>query len=229
MNKQPEPLNNIEEQLIEHYRQHHDLQPSAAIDACIMQAAASAAASAANKTQQARSNSVFTRLHSWLFGGDRAGRWPVALASVMLIGIAAGLVFKVNAPTSPLYDAPATQQYAAPMSAPAAEPQMQSRKMEKAQIEQTPQVSAVAPASAPPVMTDDARAERRVPKTDRAKKTKTDSVVSVDAQTHAQLLSIIALRKAGDQRGADAALQQLHKRVPELDIEAQLLHLSAHE
>ncbi|SFT85537.1 hypothetical protein [Pseudomonas marincola] len=225
MSKQPNPLDASEQQLIEHYRTHHDLQPSAVTDASIMQAASAAASAAARAAKKpAASSSALSRLHAWLFAGERGGRWPVALASVMVIGVAVGLVFNTVEPEPTNYDGPAARQYAAPAMH---EQQASKKVLERSQAQQTPQLSAP---SAKPEMEAAApapMAPASVASMASSAESKPDNLqLAVDEQTHAQLLEILDLRKAGDTAAANARIQRLQQRLPALDIEQQLKRLA---
>lgn len=230
MSKQPNPLDASEQQLIEHYRTHHDLQPSAVTDASIMQAA-SAAARAAKKP--AASSSVLSRLRAWLFAGERGGRWPVALASVMVIGVAVGLVFNTVEPEPTNYDSTAARQYAAPAMH---EQQASKKVLERSQAQQSPQLSAPSAkpemeAAAPAPMAPASVASMASSAADRkmadSAESKPDNLqLAVDEQTRAQLLEILDLRKAGDTAEANARIQRLQQRLPALDIEQQLTRLA---
>ena len=204
MSKQLSPLDASEQQLIEHYRTHHDLQPSAVTDASIMQAA---------------SSSVLSRLHAWLFAGERGGRWPVALASVMVIGVAVGLVFNTVEPESP-----AARQYAAPAMH---EQQASKKVLVRSQAQQSPRLSAP---SAKPEMEAAApapMAPASVASMASSAESKPGNLqLAVDEQTRAQLLEILDLRKAGDTAAANARIQRLQQRLPALDIEQQLTRLA---
>ncbi|CAE6913696.1 conserved protein of unknown function [Pseudomonas marincola] len=221
MSKQPNPLDASEQQLIEHYRTHHDLQPSAVTDASIMQAASAAASAAARAAKKpAASSSVLSRLHAWLFAGERGGRWPVALASVMVIGVAVGLVFNTVEPEPTAYDSPAARQYAAPAMH---EQQASKKVLERSQAQQSPQLSAP---SAKPEM-EAAAPPASVASMASSAESKTDNLqLAVDEQTRAQLLEILDLRKAGDTAEANARIQRLQQRLPALDIEQQLTRLA---
>ncbi|NRH26987.1 hypothetical protein [Pseudomonas sp. MS19] len=237
MSKQPNPLDASEQQLIEHYRTHHDLQPSAVTDASIMQAASAAASAAARAAKKpAASSSALSRLHAWLFAGERGGRWPVALASVMVIGVAVGLVFNTVEPEPTVYDSPAARQYAAPAMH---EQQASKKVLERSQAQQSPQLSApsakpemeaaapapMAPASVASMASsaaDKTMAESVEGKTNRADNLQ----LAVDEQTRAQLLEILDLRKAGDTAEANARIQRLQQRLPALDVEQQLTRLA---
>lgn len=234
MSKQPNPLDASEQQLIEHYRTHHDLQPSAVTDASIMQAASAAASAAARSAKKpAASPSALSRLHAWLFAGERGGRWPVALASVMVIGVAVGLVFNTVEPEPTNYDSPAARQYAAPAMH---EQQASKRVLERSQVQQSPQLSApsakpemeaAAPAPMAPASVASVASSAADKKIADSAESKPDNLqLAVDEQTRAQLLEILDLRKAGDTAEANARIQRLQQRLPALDIEQQLTRLA---
>lgn len=234
MSKQPSPLDASEQQLIEHYRVHHDLQPSAVTDASIMQAASAAASAAARAAKKpAASSSALSRLHAWLFAGERGGRWPVALASVMVIGVAVGLVFNTVEPEPTNYDGPAARQYAAPAMH---EQQASKKVLERSQAQQSPQLSApsakpemeaAAPAPMAPASVASMASSAADKKMADSAESKPDNLqLAVDEQTRAQLLEILDLRKAGDTAAANTRIQRLQQRLPALDIEQQLTRLA---
>lgn len=118
MSQQPHDLQQ-ERELLEHFRQHSQGEPSAAVDALILDAARQAVSPPA-----LRPNPV-QRLHAWLFGAGSRTRWSVAVAGLAVVGIGLNLALHTRDQLPPAYDAPA------PASAPALQemaPVMEARK-----------------------------------------------------------------------------------------------------
>ena len=118
MSQQPHDLQQ-ERELLEHFRQHSQGEPSAAVDALILDAARQAVSPPA-----LRPNPV-QRLHAWLFGAGSRTRWSVAVAGLAVVGIGLNLALHTRDQLPQTYDAPA------PASAPALQemaPVMEARK-----------------------------------------------------------------------------------------------------
>ena len=73
MSQQPHDLQQ-ERELLEHFRQHSQGEPSAAVDALILDAARQAVSPPAPRPNPVQ------RLHAWLFGAGSRTRWSVAVA-----------------------------------------------------------------------------------------------------------------------------------------------------
>lgn len=88
-----------EQQLLQHYRQHSQGEPSAAVDALILAAARQAIAPATPSAAQ--------RLHGWLFGRGSRTRWSVAFAGLATLGISLSLTWRTQEQAPTAYDMPA--------------------------------------------------------------------------------------------------------------------------
>ncbi len=118
MSQQPHDLQQ-ERELLEHFRQHSQGEPSAAVDALILDAARQAVSPPAPRPNPVQ------RLHAWLFGAGSRTRWSVAVAGLAVVGIGLNLALHTRDQLPPAYDAPA------PASAPALQemaPVMEARK-----------------------------------------------------------------------------------------------------
>lgn len=118
MSQQPHDLQQ-ERELLEHFRQHSQGEPSAAVDALILDAARQAVSPPAPRPNPVQ------RLHAWLFGVGSRTRWSVAVAGLAVVGIGLNLALHTRDQLPPAYDAPA------PASAPALQemaPVMEARK-----------------------------------------------------------------------------------------------------
>lgn len=141
MSQQPHDLQQ-ERELLEHFRQHSRGEPSAAVDALILDAARQAVSPPAPRPNHVQ------RLHAWLFGAGSRTRWSVAVAGLAVVGIGLNLALYTREQLPPVYDAPA------PVSAPALQemaPVMEARKQsvepEYKKAEQAPRSSAGSGAS----------------------------------------------------------------------------------
>ena len=116
-----------EQALLDHYRQHSLPQPSPALDALIL---AAAAAEVSRTSPPALPWAQ--RLHIWLFGPGHRVRWSVAFASLVSIGLGLGLSLRTWQDLPPAYDLgeplPAMNAAPAPASAPLAEPMAEAMK-----------------------------------------------------------------------------------------------------
>jgi hypothetical protein len=114
-----------EQALLEHYRQHSQAQPTAAMDALIL----AAAAAQLNRATPPVSN-WRQRLHAWLFGQGHQLRWSLALGSLASIGLGLTLSLRTLDQLPPAYDLgepppsqnTASQPAAAPLVAPKVAP-----------------------------------------------------------------------------------------------------------
>lgn len=201
--KDRQPMSAEEQQLLQHFREHQGDEPSAALDARIL------AAAAAQVRQPGKRPPGLGRLHAWLFGGAARVRWSLALGSVALLGLGLGLSLRTlqQAPAgydSPAPAAPALQRYAAPAQEKKAMAES-SRLSEPAAGVMADSVAELPEAAAAPQVsgssTARAKAEAPLP----------------DALRH-----ILQLRRSGREEAAAARADELQQRYPQLDIEAQL-------
>lgn len=118
MSQQPHDLQQ-ERELLEHFRQHSQGEPSAAVDALILDAARQAVSPPAPRPNPVQ------RLHAWLFGAGSRTRWSVAVAGLAVVGIGLNLALHTRDQLPQTYGAPA------PASAPVLQemaPVMEARK-----------------------------------------------------------------------------------------------------
>jgi hypothetical protein len=94
-----------EQQLLEHFREHSQGEPSAAVDALIL--------AAASQAVEPPRSSLSQRLHAWLFGAGSRTRWSMAVAGLAVFGIGLNLSLHTREQLPQAYDIPA------PASAPA--------------------------------------------------------------------------------------------------------------
>lgn len=208
--KEPQPMSAADEQrLLQHFREHQGDEPSAALDARIL------AAAAAQARQPGPRAHGWARLHAWLFGGAAPVRWGLALGSVAVLGLGLGLSLRTlqQAPTgydSPLPAAPVLQRYAAPAQ-------------EKKAMAESSRLSE--PAAG--VMADSAA---ELPEAIAAPQVSGSSAARAKAEAAAPLPKalpdalrhILQLRRSGREEAAAERLDELQRRYPQLDIEAQL-------
>lgn len=97
-----------EQELLQHFRQHSQGEPSAALDALILDAARRAVAEPAAQPSRAQ------RLHAWLFGAGSRSRWSVAFASLATLGIGLSLTWRTQEQVPTAYDMPAPAAAEAP-------------------------------------------------------------------------------------------------------------------
>lgn len=122
--------------LLQHFRQHSQGEPSAALDALILAAARDAVAPPAAPGWS-------QRLHAWLFGPGGRTRWSAAFASLAIVGIGLSLTWRNQEQAPALYDAPAPMAAQAPaplareMAPSGAESRKQSAEMAAKKTEQS--------------------------------------------------------------------------------------------
>ena len=234
MNHDQPKLDEQEQQMLAHFRQHSGGEPSAQLDAQIL-AAAHAAVAQVSKTQAAPGWAA--RVHHGLFGAGRQ-RWSVALASVACLGIGVSLTWRTfeQAPdafealphTAPM--APAAARRHAPvtlMPAPveeaavlADEPpaHLYSGESERADKKR---LSVVAPQ-----MSAESASDVQAPAAAHAPAPNT---INAEANLHPELQRLLRLRREGARDEANALLLQLMGEHPHVDIEAQLRLLQPSE
>jgi hypothetical protein len=227
MNHDQPKLDEQEQQMLAHVRQHSGGEPSAQLDAQIL-AAAHAAVAQASKTQAA--SGWAARVHHWLFGAGRQ-RWSVALAGVACLGIGVSLTWRTFEQAPDAFDAvpqaapmaPAAARMHAPvmlMPAPveeaavlADEPpaHLYSGESERAEKKR---LSVVAPQmSAEPASDVQAPAAAQAP---------APTTINAEANLLPELQRLLRLRREGARDEANALFLQLKGEHPDVDIEAQL-------
>lgn len=132
MSQQPHDLQQ-ERELLEHFRQHSQGEPSAAVDALILDAARQAVSPPAPRPNPVQ------RLHAWLFGVGSRTRWSVAVAGLAVVGIGLNLTLHTRDQLPQTYDAPAP---ALQEMAPVMEARKQSAEPEYKKAEQAQRSSA---------------------------------------------------------------------------------------
>lgn len=243
-----------ERQMLEHFRQHSDGEPSASLDAQIL---AAASAAVRNTTIIESKPALSARLHSWLFGAGGRQRWSVAVAGIACLGIGVSLTWRTFEQAPDAFDAvpsgapmaPAAAKMvpqSAPVRAPLAESAEvadESKRSRSAQPERLNQGYSTDAAKAEKKLSVGASSQllREEPAADalqnqlpRAARSPAVSVPENAAETarsqaeeqlRSELLRLLKLRRAGWLDEADALLLQLMREHPELDIDAQLQHL----
>ncbi|MGH8432939.1 MAG: hypothetical protein ACRERX_00305, partial [Pseudomonas sp.] len=227
-----------EQALLQHYRAHDLNQPSAALDAQIL-------AAAATNLQRAPQRGAMTRLHDWLFAGSQRLRWSVAFASLATLGLGLGLTLRTFERSPEHYDVAPV-----PMLAPA--PAMQSAQSygqpaEKKRSAQLPMSEAPPAPAAPMAEAQKPMAEARI--SAKAAPSPTGSLADSAAKAEAPMAElaadqpaqelseelqsalrrIIQLRGSGQETLASEQLAALQRRYPGLDLSAELNRLQAAE
>lgn len=216
MKDQREPLDH-EQALLAHFRAHGSGEPSAELDARIL-AAASAAAREAQQADKAESGWT-QHLHQWLFGSGRQ-RWSVAVAGLAWVGIGVSLTWRTLEQTPDAFDAVPPSVVMSP-AAPA--PMAAKRAAEET----------VAPMAAAQERMRSQAMTPRAPSADMAEVPMASSTaltpmaeLVIQSEPREALLRLLELRKAGEREEAQRLLEQLQADYPQLDIEAELAHLS---
>ena len=214
MNHEREPLDH-EQALLAHFRAHGSGEPSAELDARIL-AAASAAARAARQADKPESGWV-QHLHQWVFGSGRQ-RWSVALAGLACVGIGVSLTWRTLEQTPDAFDAVPPSVAMSP-AAPAPAPMAAKRAAEN---------ESVARMAVP-----QERMRSQAPSADIAEAPVASTAaiapmaeLVIQSEPRETLLRLLELRKANKQKEAQRLLEQLKADYPQLDIEAELEHLS---
>ncbi|NQD95132.1 hypothetical protein HP532_20995 [Pseudomonas sp. CrR25] len=218
--RQPKPTAEVDEQqMLQHFREHQAGEPSAALDARIL------AAAAAQVRSPGQRPSAIVRLQAWLFGGRRV-RWSLALGSVAVLGLGLGLSLRTfeQAPTgydAPMPAAPALQRYAAPV------PGATQKKAMSESFRLDEQPAGVAADAAAP-MAEAAEAQAPTLGASSAARSKAEEAPLPDELRDA-LPHILRLREEGRQVDAAERLGALQRRYPQWDIEAELQRLGLAE
>jgi len=231
MNHDQPKLDEQEQQMLAHFRQHSGGEPSAQLDAQIL-AAAHAAVERASKTQAAPGWAA--RVQHGLFGAGRQ-RWSVALAGVACLGIGVSLTWRTFEQAPDAFDA---VPHAAPM-APAA-----ARMNAPVMLMPAPVEEAAVLADEPPTHLYSGESERADKKRlsvvapQMSAESESESASDVQAPAAAQapapttinaeanllpeLQRLLRLRREGARDEANALFLQLKGEHPDVDIEAQL-------
>lgn len=231
MNHDQPKLDEQEQQMLAHFRQHSGGEPSAQLDAQIL-AAAHAAVAQVSKTQAAPGWAA--RVQHGLFGAGRQ-RWSVALAGVACLGIGVSLTWRTFEQAPDAFDA---VPHAAPM-APAA-----ARMHAPVMLMPAPVEEAAVLADEPPTHLYSGESERADKKRlsvvapQMSAESESESASDVQAPAAAQapapttinaeanllpeLQRLLRLRREGARDEANALFLQLKGEHPDVDIEAQL-------
>jgi hypothetical protein len=199
-----------EQTLLEHYRQHSQAQPTAAMDALIL----AAAAAELNRAKPA-ALPWSQRLHGWLFGPGHRVRWSVAFASLASIGLGLGLSLRTWQELPPAYDLgeplPAMSAAPTPASAQLAEPMAEAMELKKSAAPAKP--AAVAAPPSPVVAQDKASSYNK----------------AESAAESAPVLGELKAnsRVAAKQRAADAPTASLADSAAKADNSAELAKAKA--
>ena len=250
MNHDQQRLDEQEQQMLAHFRQHSGGEPSAQLDAQILAAATAAVRSAA--VDEAKPG-LSARLHNWLFGTGGRQRWSVALAGVACLGIGVSLTWRTFEQAPDAFDAvpsgapmaPAAARMApqsAPMPAPLAESAVLADEVERSRTAQpAPVIQGYSVDAAKAEKKLSAGASNQLLREEVAADALHDAVPAVSApeqaaeaagsqaeqQLRSELQRLLKLRRDGWTDEADALLLQLMREHPEVDIDAQLQLLQA--
>lgn len=222
MNQDPRREDELERQLLAHFRAHGEGEPSAELDARIL--------AAAREAVRPPAPSLGQRLHAWLFGPGGRQRWSVAFAGLACLGVGVSLTFQNLDRQPPEYAvapapdagynaepaAPPMQAFSAP--APAAE-------MKKAapQFESAPVAALADSANADARIAEQARlaADEAFPP---AAKLARPAAAPLDPALQQGLQEVLELRRQGQAKAkaADERLEALRKAYPRQDLDALL-------
>ncbi|CAD5110145.1 hypothetical protein [Zestomonas carbonaria] len=202
MPRQPGREPEHEQQLLAHFRQHSQDEPSPALDARIL--------AAAREASRQPSPSRWLRLWRWFGAGGTQPRWPLALAGVACLGIGLSLTWRNLDQAPQTFDAPvAPMTYSAP--APQAKASAVPPPMEAAKRQAAPVAARIQAESAP--LADAAElAEQRAE--------------APPAEPEHSLKRLLELRRDGRKEEAERLHRQLQRDYPKLDIEAELKRLN---
>ena len=192
-----------DQQLLQHYRDHQDAEPSAALDARILAAA----------REPARSGRAtpgpWMRLHGWLFGHRAPVRWSLALGGVAALGLGLSLTLKTLEQAPGKFDSPSPAAPAVQRSAAVAQKKVMAESARVGAQE------AMADAAAAPA---EAAASGFMSKAEAPE---------LEPALREALREILRLREAGHGPEADKRLETLRQRHPQLDIEALMARQKA--
>ncbi|MFZ6046503.1 hypothetical protein ACFW0H_10285 [Pseudomonas sp. CR3202] len=218
MNRDPHKPDDMERELLEHYRRHSHDEPSAALDQRILAAAAAQAA----QNRAASRPSFGSRLQAWLFGPGGRQRWAVAVAGFATLGIGLSLTLRTQEQARQRFDAPpaSVAPYSAP--APAAAPMNRAAPATlaspPAQAEKKASTMADSSAELQQRQAEPQRLEEAAAKEELAKSASTP-------EPEASLRRVLELRQAGKREEAHRLLDELQSRYPQRDMAAELREL----
>ena len=235
-------LQQQEQQLLEHFRQHSQGEPSAALDALILDEARQALPARPSRAQ---------RLHAWLFGAGSHVRWSVAFAGLATLGIGLSLTLNTREQLPGLYDEPSPITLQAPMlremapmiseqAAPTGTFEQDQAERKKSVADSSaafsvsppaaamPRQAAPAKPAAPPAAQTEAAAPARLQaqkaqeSARRAPARLADGLAEELAPLDERLREVLRLRQEGQQALAEQLLQHLVEAYPQQDARAQL-------
>ncbi|MDH0485576.1 MULTISPECIES: hypothetical protein [unclassified Pseudomonas] len=205
-----------ERQLLEHFRQHAQGEPSAAMDARIIAAAREALAQSKPSAAQ--------RLHAWLFGAGSRTRWSMAVAGLAVFGIGLNLALNTRDRLPQAYNAPAPAAASAPTPvlrevAPTMEAQRHSRAREYVQAEPAPAERALAESDTALPISPPAAAPRPIAPAPMADAAKPGTEARLEAKTKAQAIAKaqVEAAQAEARSNAGAGAQALAEEPPPLE------------
>lgn len=244
-----------ERELLEHFRQHSRGEPSAALDALILDAARQAMSPPASKLSRAQ------RLHAWLFGAGSSTRWSVAFASLATLGIGLSLTLRTQEQLPSTYDLPSPAAAQTPVlreMAPQLAGEVEQNKAEAQRKKMAADTSSAYSASPPvaampptkPFAAASAQALAEVAgapsEAHAAAKAKAQDVAQAQEQVQARrsagladslaedvaplqerLREVLRLRGEGQPLLADQLLQHLAREYPQQDVAAELKRLES--
>ncbi|TBU86454.1 hypothetical protein [Phytopseudomonas dryadis] len=201
MNEQRHSPEHDDQQVLRHVREHTRAQPSAAMDARILAAAAS---------QRPKAAGLGERVHGWLFGSGSRGRWSAAFGCVALLGLGLGLSLKTLQDVPTTYDAPAP---------------MLQRQVMPAPIHSAPSQESRARASNGAIPESAPLAEQATEAPKIVARMAAPQALPLSKEVLDALQDIARLRERGQDDAAAEQVEALRRRYPDLDIEAELLRL----
>ncbi|MGX5724558.1 hypothetical protein ACWKWZ_05885 [Metapseudomonas otitidis] len=237
MNQDPRRENELERQLLAHFRAHGEGEPSAELDARIL--------AAAREAVRPPVPSLGQRLHAWLFGPGGRQRWSVAFAGLACLGVGVSLTFQnldrqppeyavapapAMAPAAPAPLARSAPDPDAGYNAEPAAPPMQAfsapapaAEMKKAapQFESAPVAALADSANADARIAEQARlaADEAFPP---AAKLAKPAAAPLEPALQQGLREVLELRRQAKAKAADERLEALRKAYPRQDLDALL-------
>ncbi|WP_339447970.1 hypothetical protein [Pseudomonas sp. EA_5y_Pfl2_R50] len=185
-----------EDQLLKHYREQHNAEPPAHLDAFIL--------NAARREVPTPRPSLLQR---WL-DACRKPRWQVAFASLVGVALMLSLVQRAPEPQGQFDFAPAAKP-AAPLARKQA-PEALSAPA-GAMPAPAPMAEMAAPMQSEAISADQARLSKRA--------------AAPANGLDAQLREVLRLRETGQSQAADSLFNNLHKRYPNTDLDARFQQL----
>lgn len=195
MNDTRHPQDPHDDMLIEHFRQHASGEPPASLDAFIL--------AAARRESPTPTPSLWKR---WLQACQRP-RWQLAFATVAGVALTIGLVLRSPVPREEF----ASLEMSADRQAPVMVAEPSSAMPAPAPMARMAPQAERAPAPASPIQSLADRPAAKMSKPAAAPFSLED-----------ELLEILRLRQAGENREADEKLLALHARFPKEDLPARL-------